>query len=91
MRPLTICWNLVALHTFSRVRAKLDGSVQRSRDGLTVYHPEFEEHTQHVMTLANHYAFGGAYHIDPEEVMKIPQILHVERCRKLELHAVNFT
>ena len=31
------------------------------------------------------YAFGGADHFDPEEVMKVPQILHVERCHKLEL------
>ena len=33
----------------SGVGTKLDGSVQRSRDGLTIGHPEFEEHTQHVM------------------------------------------
>ena len=62
----------------SRIGTKLDGSVQRSRDGLTVGHPEFEEHTQHVMTLADQYAFGGMDHFDPEEVMKVPQILHVE-------------
>ena len=50
----------------------------RSRDGLTGGHPEFEEHIQHVMTLADHYAFGGTDHFDPEEVMKVPQILHVK-------------
>ena len=33
------------------VGTKLHGSVQRSRDGLTAGHPEFEEHIQHVMTL----------------------------------------
>ena len=27
------------------IGTKLQGSVQRSRDGLTVGHPEFEEHT----------------------------------------------
>ena len=46
-------------------------------------HPEFEEHIQHVMTLADQYAFGGRDHFDPEEVMKVPQILHVKRCRQL--------
>ena len=43
------------------------------------------------MVLADQYAFGGKDHFDPEEVMKVPQILHVERCRKLELYAVDFT
>ena len=42
------------------------------------------------MLLADHYAFGGTDHFDPEKVMKIPQILHVERCRQLQLHAVDF-
>ena len=75
----------------SGIGAKLDSSIQRSRDGLTIGHPEFEEHTKHIMVLADQYAFGGADHFDPEEVMKVPYILHVERCRKLELHAVDFT
>ena len=75
----------------SGIKTKLHGSVQKSRDGLTVGHPEFEEHTQHIMSLADQYAFGGTNHFDPEEVMKVPKILHVERCRKLELHAVDFT
>ena len=83
MRLPTICRN--------RVGTKLHGSVQRSRDGLTVGHPELEEHTQHVMSLADLYAFGGTNQLDPEEVMKVPQILHVELCRKLEFHAVDFT
>ena len=39
---------------------------------LTVCHPELEEHTQHIMSLADQYAFGGADHFDPEEVMKVP-------------------
>ena len=60
------------------IGTKLDGSVQRIRDGLTVAHPEFEEHTQHVMSLADQYAFGGMDHFDPEEVMKVPQILPIE-------------
>ena len=63
----TICRNLVG----SGVGTKLDGSVQRSRDGLTVGHPEFEEHTQHIMALADQDAFGGTDHFDPEEVMKV--------------------
>ena len=75
----------------SEIGAELDGSIQRSRDGFTIGHLVFEEHTQHVMPLADQYAFGATDHSDPEEVMKVPQILHVERCRKLELHAVNFT
>ena len=51
----------------SGIGAKLDGSIQRSRDGLIVGHPEFEEHTQHVMSLADQYAFGGTDHFDPED------------------------
>ena len=68
----------------SGVRAKLYGSIQRSRDRLTVCHTR-------VMSLADQYAFADADHFDPEEVMKVPKILHVERCRKLKLHGVNFT
>ena len=41
----------------SGVGVKLDGSIKRSRDRLTVCHPELEEHTQHVMPLADQYAF----------------------------------
>ena len=86
MEPLRIAY-------LAGIGTKLDGSVQRSRDRLTVGHPEFEEHTQHVMSfnLADQYAFGGTDHFDPEEVMKVPQILHVERCRQLELYVVDFT
>ena len=54
----------------SRVGAKLDGFIQRSRDGLTVNHPELVEHTQHIMPLVDQYAFGVADHVDLEEVMK---------------------
>jgi hypothetical protein len=56
----------------------LDGVVQRRRDGLTIGHPELEEHIQRIMALADQYAFGGMDHFDPEEGMKVPQILHVE-------------
>ena len=49
----------------SGVEAKLDGSIQRSRDRLTVRHPEFEKHTQDIMVLADQYAFGGTDHFDP--------------------------
>ena len=42
----------------SGVGAKLDGSIERSRDGITVCHPELEEHTQHVMSLVDQYAFS---------------------------------
>jgi hypothetical protein len=69
---------------------KLYGSIQRRRDGLTFSHPELEEHTQPVVPLTHKYAFGGTDHFDPEEVMKISQILHFERCCKLALHAVDF-
>ena len=58
-------------HLFG-VGTKLHGSIQRSRDGLTVGHPELEEHTQHIMALADQYAFGGMDHFDAEEVMKVP-------------------
>ena len=50
---------------FSGVGAKLHGSVQRSRDVFALCHTELEEHTQHVMSLADQYAFGGADHLDP--------------------------
>ena len=56
----------------SGIGAKLDGSIQRRRDGLTLCHPELEEHTQHVMSLVDQYAFEGADHFDPEKVMKVP-------------------
>ena len=72
----------------SGVGAKLHGSVQRSRDGLTIYHPDLEEHTQHVMSLVDQYAFGGADHFDLEKVKKV---LHVRRYCKLELYTINFT
>ena len=62
----------------SLIGARLNGSIQRSRNGLTIIHPEFEEHTQHIMELADQYAIRGTDHIDPEEVMKVPLILHVE-------------
>ena len=55
-----------------------------------VCHLELEEHTQHVMSLADQYAFGGADHFDPEKVMKVPQVLHIKRCRKLELYVADF-
>ena len=74
------------------IGTKLHGSVQRSRDGLTVGHPEFEEHTQHVVSLADQYAFGGTDHFDPEEVMKVPQILHVKGCHYywVKQHSANY-
>ena len=73
MRLPTIFRNLFGVGAnLSGVGTKLYGSVQRSRDGLTVGHLEFEEHTQHVMSLADQYAFGGADHFDPEKVMKVP-------------------
>ena len=43
----------------SGVETKFDGSIQRSPYGLTVSHPEFQEHTQHIMALTDQYAFGG--------------------------------
>jgi RNA-binding protein YlmH len=58
----------------------LYSSVQRRRDGLKVGHPELEEHIQCIMSLADQYAFKSTDHFDPEEVMKVSQILHVERC-----------
>jgi hypothetical protein len=42
------------------------------------------------MALADQYAFGGTDHFDPKEVMKVPQILHVERCCELMLYSVDF-
>jgi hypothetical protein len=60
------------------------------RDGLTVGHHELEEHIQHVMMLADQYTFGSTDHFDPEEITKVSQILHVERCCKLSFYSVDF-
>jgi hypothetical protein len=68
----------------------LYGSVKRCRDGLTVGHPELEEHIQRIMPLADQYAFKSMDHFDPEEVMKVSQILHVERCCKFTFHTADF-
>jgi hypothetical protein len=68
----------------------LYGSVQRCRDGLTVGHPELEEHIQRIMPLADQYAFRSADYFDPKEVMKVSQILHVERCCEFALHTADF-
>ena len=90
MRLRAICWNLVGSHTClesGRSLTVLSRGVETDLQG----HPELEELTQHVVSLADQYAFGGTDHFDPEEVMKVPQILHVERCRKLELHAVDLS
>ena len=42
------------------------------------------------MPLADQYAFGGEDHLDTEEVMKVPQILHIKCCGKLGLQATDF-
>jgi hypothetical protein len=42
------------------------------------------------MPLTHQYAFGGMDHFDPEEVMKISQILHFERCYQLTFYTVDF-
>ena len=51
---------------------------------------EFEEHTQHIMLLAHQYAFGVTNHFDPEEVMKVTEILHFERCCELGFYTAAF-
>ena len=53
-------------------------SVQRSGDGFAFRHSELEEHTKHVMSLAYECAFEVANHLDPQDIMKVPQVLHVE-------------
>jgi hypothetical protein len=68
---------------------KLYGSVQRRRDGLTLGHAELEEHTQRIMPLTHQYAFEGTDHFDPEEVMKISQTIHFERCCQLTFYTVD--
>ena len=57
---------------------KLHIRIQRSSDGFALRHSELEEHTQHIMSLADQYAFGGGDHFDPQEVMKVHQILPVK-------------
>jgi hypothetical protein len=42
------------------------------------------------MSLAHQYAFGGTDHFDPEEVMKVSQILYFERCCQLTFYTVDF-
>ena len=80
------CW--VACH--SRVGAELHIPVQRSQDRFAFCHTEFEEHTQHIMPLTDQYAFQGANHFNPEEVMKVAEIIHFKRCRKLGFDATYF-
>ena len=63
---------------FSGVGAKLHGSVQRSRDGFALCHTELEEHSQNIVSLVYQYDFMDADHSDPKEVMKAPQVFHVE-------------
>ena len=47
-------------------------TIKRSGDGFALHHTELEEHTQHVMLLADQHAFTGADHFDLEKVMKVP-------------------
>ena len=42
------------------------------------------------MSLTDQYAFGAADHFDPDKTVKVHQVLHVKRCCKLELYAVDF-
>jgi hypothetical protein len=49
------------------IGAMFYGSVQRRRDGLTVSHPELEEHIQRIMLLADQYAFRSTDHFDPRK------------------------
>ena len=53
----------------------------RSRGVETGLHsivPNLKSITQDIMSLVDQYAFQGVGHFDLEEVMKVPQILHVE-------------
>ena len=59
-------------------KAKLEVFVKSSRDGFAICHARFEEHIQHIMPLANQYAFGSSNHFDTKEVMKVSQILHLK-------------
>ena len=45
--------------------AKLDIPVKGSRDELTILPEEFDEHIQHVMSLADEYAFWGIDYFEP--------------------------
>ena len=43
-----------------------------------------------IRSYSTQYAFVGVDYFDPEEVMKVPQVLHVERCHNLGLYAADF-
>ena len=60
----------------SGVKAKLHIPVQRSPDRFSFRNTKFEEYTQHIMRLIDQYAFRVADLFDPEEVMKVTEILH---------------
>ena len=64
--------------SYSGVGAKFDIHVQRSRDGFALRHTELEEHSQNIVSLVYQYDFMDADHSDPKEVMKAPQVFHVE-------------
>ena len=38
------------------------------------------------MALRQQYVIGGVDHFDPEEVVKVPQVLHLKCSRQLGLH-----
>ena len=61
-----------------RSEAKLEIPLRRSGDGFTIHHTKLEEHIQHIMVLADQYAFGGSDHFDPEEETKVSQIIHLK-------------
>ena len=78
MRLPTICRNLVRLHTFPESGRSLTVLSKGVEMDLQSAIPNLKSILSTYVSLAAQYAFGGADHFDPEEVMKVSQILHVE-------------
>ena len=55
-----------------------------------VGHAELVQHIQHVMSLEQQYVVRGMDHVDPLEVMKVPQVLQFECIRQMGLHSADF-
>ena len=70
---------------------KLHVAIERSGDGSTIRHPEVVQHIQEIMSLSQQYGIEGMDHFDHEEVVKVPQVLHLKCNRQLGLDLDDFS
>ena len=82
MRLPTICQNLFGSQTFLEL-----GRI------LTVWSRGVQMDLQSAIPNLKSilkYSFGGVDHFDLEKVMKVPQVLHIKRYRKMQLDTADF-